>query len=184
MCEFRTEVSLQAPHAAYVSQKQKGQHAGPHQHLTGLVQETQQYQEMFEESRTAQSAAGAEINRLRQREAEFIREVRRDKNDRAKFQAPSRNRTELESYKFRTSGGLQTVRELRSEIMQLQASAVPPNFTRDSTTLTNRALSKKIGYHLGSELIPPLAHAFYRSDHFDIQSTAHCVNASGSRNNA
>ena len=37
---------------------------GQHQHLTGLVQESQPYREMLEESRAAQSAAGPPIDRL------------------------------------------------------------------------------------------------------------------------
>ena len=56
--DLRTEVSLQAPHAEDVSQQQKKEHAGLHQHLTGLAQETQQCPELFEESRILQSAAG------------------------------------------------------------------------------------------------------------------------------
>ena len=46
---------------------------------------TQQYREMFEESRTAQSAAGPEIDQLRHREAELLREVRRHNNGRPKL---------------------------------------------------------------------------------------------------
>ena len=65
--DLRTDLSLEALHAEHVSQ----------QHLTGLVQETQQYREMFEESRSAQSAAGPEIDRLRRREKELLRELRR-----------------------------------------------------------------------------------------------------------
>ena len=41
---------------------------------------------MFEEYRTAQSAAGPEIDRLRRREEELLREVRRQNNERAKLQ--------------------------------------------------------------------------------------------------
>ena len=41
-----------------------------------------------------------------------------------------RNRTDLESHKSMTSEGQQLFREFRSDIMQLQASAVPPNLTR------------------------------------------------------
>ena len=64
------------------------EYVGPHQHLTGLVQETQQYREMFVESRAAQSAAGPQIARLRQREAELPQEVRRhQKKVRAKIDA-------------------------------------------------------------------------------------------------
>ena len=75
---------------------------------------------MFEESRTAQSAAGPEIDRLRRRGEELLREVRRQNNDRTKFDAPLlRNRTDLESHKS-------------SELMHLRASADPPDPTRDS----------------------------------------------------
>ena len=42
---------------------------------------------MSEESRAAQSAAGPEIDRLRQREAELLREVRRHNNEQSKFDA-------------------------------------------------------------------------------------------------
>ena len=41
-----------------------------------------------------------------------------------------RNRTTLESHESRTSEGQQLVRELRSEIMEVTASAVPSNLTR------------------------------------------------------
>ena len=57
---------------------------------------------MFEESRTAQSAAGPEIDPHRRREEELSGEVRRQKNDRAKIEAPLlRNRADLESHKSR-----------------------------------------------------------------------------------
>ena len=64
---LRTELSLQTPHSGDVSKQPKIK-AGLHQHLTRLIQETKQYREMFEESRTAYSAAGPEIDRHRQRE--------------------------------------------------------------------------------------------------------------------
>ena len=66
--DLHQELGLQALHADDVSQHQTPEHAGLHQHLTGLVQETQQYREMFEDSRTYQSAAGPDIDRLRRRE--------------------------------------------------------------------------------------------------------------------
>ena len=51
----------------------------------------------------------------------------------AKLQAPLlRNRTDLESHNSMTSEGELLVRELRIEMMQLQASAVPPGPTRNS----------------------------------------------------
>ena len=75
--DLRTELSLRALHSEDVTQQQCQEYAGQHQHLTGLVHETQQYIEMFEEYRAAQSANGPEIGQLRQREAELPREVRR-----------------------------------------------------------------------------------------------------------
>ena len=45
----------------------------------------QQYRAMFEESRAAQSATGPETERLRQREAELLREVRHQNNGRTRF---------------------------------------------------------------------------------------------------
>ena len=42
-----------------------------------------------------------------------------------------RNRADLESHKSRTSEGLQLTRQLHSEIMQLQESAVQPVPTQD-----------------------------------------------------
>ena len=51
--DLRAELRLQSLHAENVSQQQYQEYAGLHQHLTGLCQETQQYQEMFEESRPA-----------------------------------------------------------------------------------------------------------------------------------
>ena len=87
---------------------------------------------MFEETRPGQSAARPEIDRLCQREAELLREVQRHSNDRAIFDALLlRNRTNLESYESMTSQGHLIIRELRSEDMQMRASAVPPNLTRD-----------------------------------------------------
>ena len=47
--DSRTELSLQAQHVEDVTQQQSHEYAGLHQHLTGLVQETQQYREVFEE---------------------------------------------------------------------------------------------------------------------------------------
>ena len=84
----RTELSLHALHAEDVSQQQNQEYAWPHQQLTGLVEETKQYRELFEESRIAQSAAGPEIDRLRRREEELLRQVQRNNDDRAKFDAP------------------------------------------------------------------------------------------------
>ena len=40
MKDSRTEMSLQALHAEDVTLQQSHKYAGPHQHLTGLVQET------------------------------------------------------------------------------------------------------------------------------------------------
>ena len=68
--DLRTELGLQALHLEDFTQQQNQEDAGPHQHLTGLVQETQQYREMFE-SRAAQSAAGPEIDRLREEKKNF-----------------------------------------------------------------------------------------------------------------
>ena len=79
--DLRTELSLHALHSEDVTQQQYQEYAGLHQHLTRLVQETQQYREMFEESLATQSAARPEIDGLRQREAELLREVRRHSND-------------------------------------------------------------------------------------------------------
>ena len=87
--DLRTELSLQTLHQEHVTQHQSQEHAGPHQHLTRLVHETQQYQELFEESRAARSATGTEIERPRQREAELPRQARRARFDALCF----RNRT-------------------------------------------------------------------------------------------
>ena len=51
--------------------------------MAELVQETQQDREILEESRAAESAAGPDIDRLRQREAAFLRELRRHNHDSA-----------------------------------------------------------------------------------------------------
>ena len=66
--DLRTELSLQELHQGDLTQHQSQENAGPHSHLTGLVQETQQYREMFEETRAAISAAGPAIERLRQKQ--------------------------------------------------------------------------------------------------------------------
>ena len=62
---FGTELSLHALHSEDVTQQHSQEYAGLHQHLTGVVQETQRYRELLEESRAAQSATGPEIDRLR-----------------------------------------------------------------------------------------------------------------------
>ena len=85
---LRTELSLQALHREDATQHQSQEYAGLRQHLTGLVQETQQCRELFEESRAVNSATGPEIERLRSREAELLlREVRQQNNARASFDA-------------------------------------------------------------------------------------------------
>ena len=48
--DLRTELSLQALHSEDATQQQTQECAGLHQHLTGLVQETQQHREIFGES--------------------------------------------------------------------------------------------------------------------------------------
>ena len=53
MFDLRTGLSLQALHEEDVTQQQNQEHAGLHQRWTGMVKETQQYREMFEESRAA-----------------------------------------------------------------------------------------------------------------------------------
>ena len=40
LCDLRMELSLQALHAQDVPRQQSQEHAGPHQHPTGLVPET------------------------------------------------------------------------------------------------------------------------------------------------
>ena len=96
--DLPTKLSPQALHAEDASQHQKQERAGPHRHLTGLVHHAQLYPETFEESRAGQSAAGPEIDRFRQREAELLRGVRRHIIDRANIDAPFvRDRTNLES---------------------------------------------------------------------------------------
>ena len=84
---------------------------------------------MFEESRLAQLAAGPDIERPRRRDKEFLREVRRQNNERATCEA-QRNGADMESSKSKTSEEQQFIRELQSEILQLQASAVPPDLTQ------------------------------------------------------
>ena len=130
MYDVRTEVSLPALHAEDVSQRQNQYCAALHQHLTGLVQETQQYREMFEESL---------LNWPLDQKLIDFEEERKNSNEKsdatmmtAKSEALSfRNRTNLESNECMTSESQQLLRKIRSEIMQLTASAVPPNLTRD-----------------------------------------------------
>ena len=129
--DLRRKLSLQALHAEDVTQQQSQEYAGSQQHLTRLVQETQQYREMFEESRSAQSAAGPEIDRIRHRGEELLRAVRRRNMKEQNWSSIMRNRADLESHKSRTSEGQQVTRELHSENMQLQASALEPDPTQD-----------------------------------------------------
>ena len=97
-----------------------------------LVQGTQQYRETFEESRTAQSAAGPELGRLQKRGAEFLREVRRHINDRAKFDAVVwRNRTNLESVRIQDIRRPAKTSRIVQRSLQMKASAMPPNLSRD-----------------------------------------------------
>ena len=122
--DLRTELSLQAHHAEDVTHHQSQEHAGLHQRLTGFVQETQQYRKMFEESRAANSATGPEIERLRQREAELLREVRQQNNARARFYALfffSWIGTNPESRESRTSEDQKIIRNVGSEVMQLKS---------------------------------------------------------------
>ena len=44
--DLRTELSLQALHQEDVTQQQNQEYAAPHEHLTGLVQETQQHRDI------------------------------------------------------------------------------------------------------------------------------------------
>ena len=53
-----SELGLQAPHAEDATQRQNQEYAGLHQHTTGLVQDSQQYRETFEEPRSVRSVAG------------------------------------------------------------------------------------------------------------------------------
>ena len=85
--DSRTELGLQALRSRDIAQQQSQEYAGQQQHLTRLVQETQQYREMFDESRATQSATGPEFERLRQRLADLLRKVRSQNNDRATIDA-------------------------------------------------------------------------------------------------
>ena len=79
---LRRELSLHALHSADVTQQQSQKYAGLHQHMTGSLQETLSYREMFEESRAARSAAGpANWSTSPKRDAELLREVRRQNSD-------------------------------------------------------------------------------------------------------
>ena len=72
------------------------------------------------------------MERIRRREEQLLREVWRQNDERAKLAARLiRIRADLESPKSRTPEGQQSNHELRSEIMKLKASAVPPNLTSD-----------------------------------------------------
>ena len=114
----RAELSLHAPHQEDVTQQQSQEYAGQHQHMAGLVQETQQHRAMFEGSRVAHSATGPEIERLRQRETELAREARQQKNARASFDALFiRNRTFLECSESRTSENQQIIHDLCREFL-------------------------------------------------------------------
>ena len=108
-----TELSLHAPHSEDVTQQQSQDYAGLHQHLTGLDQETQKVLKNLE-LLCSKSVTGPESERLRQREAEVLREVRRQNNDRRILKE-----------------GQQIICDLRSEVMQLRPSLVPPNLKRN-----------------------------------------------------
>ena len=102
------------------------EYAGLHQHLTGLVLETQQYRDKSE-CGAARSATGPETI-----EAKVWREVWQQNNARARFETVFlRNGTNLESCVSWTSENQQIIRALRSEVVQLKASAVPSSVTRN-----------------------------------------------------
>ena len=63
--------------------------------MTGLVQKTEQFREMFEESQIAQSAAGPDVDRLERRDDEFLREARQHNNDTAHIEAFAREADKL-----------------------------------------------------------------------------------------
>ena len=51
---------------------------------------------------------------------------------------PLRNRTNLELHESRTSEGQQIIRELRREVVQMKASAVPADLTRLEAKIENQ----------------------------------------------
>ena len=81
--------------------------------MTGLVQETHQFREMFEESQIAQSAGGPEVDRLERRDDEFLREARQHNNDTAHVEALLfGKRTNLASHRSRDIRRPAIIREL------------------------------------------------------------------------
>ena len=88
--------------------------------MTGLVQETHQFREMFDESQIAQSAGGPEVDRLERRDDEFLREARQHNNDTAHVEALLLGkRTNLTSHRSRDIRRPAIIRELRSEIVAM-----------------------------------------------------------------
>ena len=145
--DLHTALSLEAQHAEDVKQQKKREYVGLHQHLTGLVQETQQYRGMFEPSRAAQSASGPDFDRLRRREEELSQEVRHQNDARAKFEAQSsRKRTDWSPI---NSGHHKAGCESASYALKLchckhlQAAAVPPAPT------AHLAFQPEVTSHLG-----------------------------------
>ena len=87
---------------------------------------------MFEEIRAAISAAGPAIERLRQKQncnEKYASKMVPWQN--MMLFSFRRNRTHLESHESRTSEDQLVVRDLRSEVTQLKASAVLSNLTRN-----------------------------------------------------
>ena len=99
--------------------------------LDRIVRCTQPYREMFEESRAAHSATGPEIDRIRRREEELLREVRSHKNDRAIFWGS----IILESDRlgvWQNPGHQKTSSSFASYAAKLcNCENQPPNFARD-----------------------------------------------------
>ena len=103
---------------------------------------------MFEASRAAQSAAGPEIDRLRHREAELLREVRSQNNVRASCSVLRES----------DKPGIPWIQDIRrsananyaDEVMQTKASAAPPSLTRsleamiESQKYENRSLQRNL----------------------------------------
>ena len=122
--DLRAELRLHALHSEDVMQQQSPEYAGIHKHLTGLVQETR---EMSEEPRAPQSAAGPEIDRLPTENQNDVT-ITREQHLMLHHEGIGHNPESLES---RTTEDQHIVRELRSEVWQMRASAVAPNLTRD-----------------------------------------------------
>ena len=119
--------SLQSLHSEDDKQQQGQEDTGLHQHLTGLVQRHSNIERSLKNLELLIQPLDQKLNAFDKEKQNFSEKYDIKNNDRASFDALLvRNRTRL-----RTPEDQQIIRDLRSEGMQLRASAVPLKLIRN-----------------------------------------------------